>query len=67
MKESAKLYKQRSPVKKYSLGKRLYVSADNEEQMKIDDSNVSKRKKGADGKMIVVEKQQPTPMKGQKM
>ena len=45
----------------------MYVGPDFDEQMKIDDSNVSKRKKGADGKMIVVEKQQPTPMKGQKM
>ena len=46
MKEKAKLYKTRVNIKQHTLGKRLGNSGDKDEEMKFDDSNVVKRKKG---------------------
>ena len=54
MKEKAKLYKTRVNIKQHTLGKRLGNSGDKDEEMKFDDSNVVKRKKGMDGKVIPV-------------
>ena len=64
MKEHAKLFKTHDNRKVFKLGKRLGNAQNNEEAMRIDDLNVAKRKKMADGKPMMIQKQQPTPSKG---
>ena len=56
MKEHAKLYKAKAQYKQHHLSKRLSDGIQKDEEMKFDDSNVAKRKKGMDGKMISVPK-----------
>ena len=63
MKENAKLYKAHSNRKSYQVSKRLGSGDKHKEDEKMDDSNVVKRKKGVDGKVIEVPKGLQTPVK----
>lgn len=56
MKERAKVYRQQSNRKQHQLAKRLGNPDKSGEDMKIDDSNVVKRKKLSDGKAQEIQK-----------
>ena len=63
MREKAKVYRVKTLGKKHTLSKRLVKDLHADEEMKMNDEYVMKRKKGANGEMIPVKNNDITPMK----
>ena len=63
MRERAKVYRVKTLGKKHTLSKRLVKDIHADEEMKLNDEYVMKRKKGANGEMIAVKNKDITPMK----
>ena len=63
MKERSKLYRTHNNRKSHELGKRLYQGEHQEEEMKVDEQNITKRKKLDGGQMLIMNQTQPTPNK----
>lgn len=63
MRERAKVYRVKTLGKKHTLSKRLVKDIHADEEMKLNDEYVMKRKKGANGEMIPVKNKDITPMK----
>ena len=63
MREKAKVYRVKTLGKKHTLSKRLVKDIHADEEMKLNDEYVMKRKKGANGEMIPVKNKGITPIK----
>ena len=63
MRERAKVYRAKTLGEKHTLSKRLVKGMNEDEEMKLNNEYVMKRKKGANGEMIPVKNKDITPMK----
>ena len=63
MRESAKVYRAKTLGKRHTLSKRLVKDIHADEEMKLNDEYVMKRKKGINGEMIAVNNKDTTPLK----
>ena len=63
MRESAKVYRSKTLGKRHTLSKRLVKDINEDEEMKLNDEYVMKRKKGINGEMIAANNKDITPNK----
>ena len=63
MRERAKVYRVKTLGKKHTLSKRVVKDINVDEEMKLNDEFVMKRKKGANGEMIPIKNKDTTPLK----